>query len=102
MTDEEEDRALDAALQRWAIEPAGDEAAIARILRHGDELARPSARPRWWLAAAGAAVAASVALVLLQPAAGPEPAPPVAAGDDGSVASFLLLHAPTPYEESLL
>jgi hypothetical protein len=96
-----EDRALDAALGRWAIEPAGDEAAVERIIRHGLGLADPAPRRRWQLAAAGTALAASVAMVMIL--SWPRPEPMAAEKDDAeAVASFMLLHTPSPYEEPLL
>lgn len=101
MRESPEDRALDAALARWAIEPAGDEAAIARIIRHGDALAQPAPRRSWRLALAGTAVAASAGLLML--VSGPRPASEaIEASESASVASFMLLHTPTPYEEPLL
>lgn len=94
-----EDRALEAALARWAIEPAGDPAAVARIIRHGDALVQPAPRRRWWLAAAGMAAAASLAAVMLVPG---QPRQVTPEGASNGEASFLLLHSPAPYEETLL
>lgn len=96
-----EDRALDAALGRWAIEPAGDEAAVERIVRHGVGLADLAPRHRWRLAAAGTAIAASVAMLMML--SWPRPDPMAAEMDEAeAVASFMLLHTPSPYEEPLL
>lgn len=118
---------LDAALAAWAkTDPAGagDEAALARILKHAETIATPTtAKPRsgagwfqpkpgWML---GGALAASFAIaLLLAPTSGPSPAGGnvvASAGDveGGSVmlaeadsdtrAAFALLYTPTVEEE---
>jgi hypothetical protein len=87
----DEDRALDAALARWARKPAGDRAAIARIVEHGAMLAR--ARSRRWPIALGGLAAAAVALVLVLPGGNGGPAA------DGAELSFQLLYTPTFEEE---
>lgn len=100
------DAALDAALARWAqapfAAPAGEAAAIARIVAHGDGLASAPSRPalparrRWWPLVTGVAVAASVALLVLVPRPGPDlPEDGAGAGE----ASFALLFTPVPEEE---
>lgn len=112
-----DDAALDAALARWArapfAAPAGEAAAIDRIVAHGDDLASAPARPalparrRWWPLVTGVAVAASLAavvLVLPRPAGSPAPlagGPVPVAGDAGPAAaeaSFALLHSPIDEE----
>ncbi len=109
--DRVEDAALMAALARWArapvATPAGESAAVARIVTHGDDLAstaalpaRPTRRRRWPLMA-GAAMAASVALVMLaRPAGGPTGPAPAVAETGLPEASFVLLH--TPMDEEIL
>ena len=119
---------LDAALAAWATtEPAGagDEAALARILRHADTIATQSAnsagpaagrfrpKPGWML---GGALAASFAIALLlapDPRGKPGADEVVLAGagdvEGGSVklaeaevgtsATFALLYTPTVEEE---
>lgn len=119
---------LDAALAAWAkTDPAGagDEAALARILKHAETIATPTAakaqpgagwfqpKPGWML---GGALAASFAIaLLLAPTSGPAPAGGnvvvASAGDveGGSVmlaeadsdtrAAFALLYTPTVEEE---
>jgi hypothetical protein len=108
-----DEAALEAALARWTRAPvaseAGEAAACARIVAHGDDLASamhpavPPARRRRWPLVTAAAMAASVAavvLVLPRPAGEPGgvPADPVAGAPE---ASFALLHSPTLEEEIL-
>jgi hypothetical protein len=104
---------LDQALAAWAkTEPAGagDEAALARILRYADSVAtpaRPNRRPLWM---AGSAVAATVAIALLLAPNSPSgPAASSTASDQSPVilaeattdttAAFELLYTPTTEEE---
>lgn len=99
---------LDAALAEWAATPAGDAAAVARIVQHADALARPPARPArarpWWLV--GGAVAASLvaALMLARTDMAPQPvpaAPTLVAEEESGADAFRLLFTPT-YDEDLL
>ncbi|MFN7176345.1 MAG: hypothetical protein ACK4MX_05585 [Thermaurantiacus sp.] len=100
--------ALDTALAGWAGRPAGDFAAVARIITHADALARtpvaPSrARPLWLV---GGAVAASVAAALMLARTDMAPravssAPTLVAEEEFGADAFRLLFTPT-YEEDIL
>ncbi len=101
-----DDNKLNAALSAWAGWQAGDDAAIARIIRHADALpAMPSAAGgmprRWWMVGAGGALAASLALGMLLLSPAPEPDATAGTASDSS-ASFAMLYTPTTEEEYLL
>ncbi len=100
--------ALDSLLDGWADAPAGDAAAVDRILRHVEPQIVPPRRGIGlpvWLAGGAAAAGVAAVLMLAPPRPAPAPAPAasaLAAEDDGSVEAFRLLFTPTADEELAL
>ncbi len=112
----------DAAIRQWAttdpLTTAGDEQAIARIVRHADAITQAEpwpvrgrgSRHLYW-AGGAAAMAASVAIaLLLAPANRPAGEGPLTAAapvmlaeaDSNDTQLFALLYTPTSEEEFLL
>lgn len=94
------DDALDAHLRRWATAPAGDSAAVDRILSRATTPA--IRRPFLWAGSGLLAAALAGGLLLLRPA---EPAPAPAPGPAPTAAadmSFEAVHTLTPDEETYL
>ncbi|QMW23648.1 hypothetical protein [Sandaracinobacteroides saxicola] len=101
---------LDQQLRAWATTPAGDQAALARILAGVDAATRPVPAHRWRWAMGSGALAAGIAAAWLLLTPTPAPAPSVSPDadtllvsvSDPAKLSFATLYTPTPDEEQYL